>query len=148
VEIQALVAPTGYGTPRRTALGIDGNRVALLAAVLEKKVGMEILPCDLFVNVAGGLELDDPAADLACLAALASSFRERPLPARTLVLGEVGLAGEVRAVSQPEIRLAEAARLGFERALLPAQNARHAELPAGLEAVGVESVAEALDKLF
>jgi DNA repair protein RadA/Sms len=148
VEIQALVAPTGYGTPRRTALGIDGNRVALLAAVLEKKVGMEILPCDLFVNVAGGLELDDPAADLACLAALASSFRERPLPARTLVLGEVGLAGEVRAVSQPEMRLAEAARLGFERAFLPAQNARHAELPAGLEAVGVDTVAEALDRLF
>jgi DNA repair protein RadA/Sms len=148
VEIQALVAPTGYGTARRTALGIDSNRVALLAAVLEKKVGMEILGCDLFVNVAGGLEVDDPAADLAAVAALASSFRERPIPARTLVLGEVGLAGEVRAVSQPEARLAEAARLGFERAVLPAANARHADLPAGLDAVGVESVAEALDRLF
>jgi DNA repair protein RadA/Sms len=148
VEIQALVAPTGYGTARRTALGIDSNRVALLAAVLEKKVGMEILGCDLFVNVAGGLEVDDPAADLAAVAALASSFRERTIPARTLVLGEVGLAGEVRAVSQPEARLAEAARLGFERALLPAANARHAELPDGLEAVGVGTVAEALDRLF
>ena len=113
VEVQALVAPTGYGTPRRTALGIDSNRVALLAAVLEKKVGMEILACDLFVNVAGGLSVDDPAADLAAVAALASSFRDRALPARTLVLGEVGLAGEVRAVAQPEIRLAEAARLGL-----------------------------------
>jgi DNA repair protein RadA/Sms len=148
VEIQALVAQTSSGTPRRTALGIDSNRVALLAAVLEKKVGMEILGCDLFVNVAGGLSLDDPAADLACVAALASSFRERSIPARTLVLGEVGLAGEVRAVSQPEIRLAEAARLGFERAVLPAANARHAEVPRGLEAVGVESVAEALDRMF
>ncbi len=147
VEIQALVAPTGFGTPRRTALGIDGNRVALLAAVLEKKVGMEILGCDLFVNVAGGLEVDDPAADLATVAALASSFRERALPARTLVLGEVGLAGEVRAVSQPEIRLAEAARLGFERALLPAANARHAEAPPGIVIEGVETVAEALDRI-
>ncbi len=147
VEIQALVAPTGYGTPRRTALGIDSNRVALLAAVLEKKVGMEILSCDLFVNVAGGLSVDDPAADLAAAAALASSFRDRALPARTLVLGEVGLAGEVRAVSQPEIRLAEAARLGFERAVLPAANARHAETPPGIALEGVETVAEALDRL-
>jgi len=148
VEIQALVAETKLGTPRRTALGLDSNRVALLAAVLEKKVGLAILPCDLFVNVAGGLSLDDPAADLATVAALASSFRERPLPGRTLVLGEVGLAGEVRAVSQPEIRLAEAARLGFSRALLPAQNARHAEAPAGIEVVGVGSVAEALDLIL
>jgi DNA repair protein RadA/Sms len=148
VEIQALVAPTGSGTPRRTALGIDSNRVALLAAVLEKKVGMEILGCDLFVNVAGGLSLDDPAADLACVAALASSFRERPIFARTLVLGEVGLAGEVRAVSQPEIRLAEAARLGFDRAVLPAANARHAEVPRGIEVVGVDTVDDALDRLF
>ncbi len=147
VEIQALVAPTGYGTPRRTALGIDSNRVALLAAVLEKKVGMEILACDLFVNVAGGLSLDDPAADLATVAALASSFRDRPLPPRTLVLGEVGLAGEVRAVSQPESRLVEAARLGFERAIVPAASARHAEVPVGIEVVGVSSVAEALDRI-
>jgi DNA repair protein RadA/Sms len=147
VEIQALVAPTGYGTPRRTALGIDSNRVALLAAVLEKKVGMEILPCDLFVNVAGGLSLDDPAADLACIASLASSFRDRALPPRTLLIGEVGLAGEVRAVSQPEIRLAEAARLGFERAILPAANARHAEAPPGISLEGVETVAEALDRI-
>jgi len=147
VEVQALVAPTGYGTPRRTALGIDSNRIALLAAVLEKKVGMEILSCDLFVNVAGGLEVDDPAADLAAVAALASSFRDRPLPARTLVLGEVGLAGEVRAVSQPAIRLAEAARLGFERAILPAASARHADAPGGMDLVGVATVAEALDRL-
>ena len=145
--MQALVAPTGYGTPRRTALGIDGNRVALLAAVLEKKVGLELVGCDLFVNVAGGLSLDDPAADLATIAALASSFRDRAIPARTLVLGEVGLAGEVRAVSQPEIRLAEAARLGFTRALLPAANARHCEAPKGIALEGIGTVAEALDRL-
>ena len=121
--------------------------LALLAAVLEKKIGMEILSCDLFVNVAGGLSVDDPAADLACVAALASSFRDRALPARTLVLGEVGLAGEVRAVSQPEIRLAEAARLGFERAIVPAASARHADAPAGIALEGVATVAEALDRL-
>jgi DNA repair protein RadA/Sms len=147
VEIQALVAPAGFGTPRRTALGVDGNRVALLAAVLEKKVGLEILSCDLFVNVAGGLEVDDPAADLATIAALASSFRDRAIPAGTLLLGEVGLAGEVRAVSQPEIRLAEAARLGFTRAIVPAATARHAAAPAGLEVEGVETVGEALDRI-
>jgi DNA repair protein RadA/Sms len=148
VEVQALVAPTGFGTPRRTALGVDPNRVALLAAVLEKKVGLDVLGCDLFVNVAGGLTLDDPAADLACAAALAGSFRDRPIDGRTLVLGEVGLAGEVRAVAQAEGRLAEAARLGFNRAVLPGGNARHVEAPPGLEVVGVETVAEALDRLF
>ena len=148
VEVQALVSPTSFGTPRRTALGVDSNRVALLAAVLEKKVGIDILGCDLFVNVAGGLTLDDPAADLACVAALASSFRDRALDARTLVLGEVGLAGEVRAVVQADARLAEAARLGFARALVPAGNARHAEIPAGLEIDSIETVAEALVRLF
>jgi DNA repair protein RadA/Sms len=146
VEVQALVAPAGYGTPRRTALGIDGNRVALLAAVLEKKVGLEILSCDVFVNVAGGLSVDDPAADLATVGALASSFRDRPIPARTVLLGEVGLAGEVRAVSQPEIRLAEAARLGFERAIVPAANARRADPVRGMVVDGVRTVEEALDR--
>jgi len=148
VEIQALVAPTGYGTPRRTALGLDPARVSLLAAVLEKKVGMDVVGCDLFVNVAGGLTVDDPAADLATVAALASSFRDRALEARTLVLGEVGLAGEVRAVAQAEARLSEASRLGFRRAVVPAGNARHAEVPDGTEVVGVETVAEALDALL
>jgi DNA repair protein RadA/Sms len=148
VEVQALVSPATFGTPRRTALGVDSNRVALLAAVLEKKVGIDILGCDLFVNVAGGLTLDDPAADLATLAALASSFRDRALDGRTLVLGEVGLAGEVRAVAQADARLAEAARLGFTRALIPAGNARHADVPEGLSVEPVETVAEALDRLF
>jgi len=148
VEVQALVAPTGFGTPRRTALGLDPARVALLAAVLEKKVGLDILGCDLFVNVAGGMTLEDPAADLATVAALASSFRDKVIDARTLVLGEVGLAGEVRAVAQAEARLSEAARLGFRRAVVPAGNARHAEVPKSIEVVGVETVGDALDRLF
>jgi DNA repair protein RadA/Sms len=148
VEVQALVAKSTFGTPRRTALGVDANRVALLAAVLENKVGLEVLSRDVFVNVAGGLTLDDPAADLACVAALASSFRERALDPRTVVLGEVGLAGEVRAVAQAEARLAEASRLGFQRAVLPAGNARHAEIPPGLALEPVETVEDALDRLF
>lgn len=148
VEVQALVAPTGFGTPRRTALGLDPARVALLAAVLEKKVGLDILGCDLFVNVAGGMTLEDPAADLATVAALASSFRDKVIDARTLVLGEVGLAGEVRAVAQAEARLSEAARLGFRRAVVPAGNARHAEVPSSIEVVGVETVGDALDRLI
>ena len=148
VEVQALVAPTGFGTPRRTALGLDPARVALLAAVLEKKVGLDILGCDLFVNVAGGMTLEDPAADLATVAALASSFRDKVIDARTLVLGEVGLAGEVRAVAQCEARLSEAARLGFRRSVVPKGNARHAEAPRGMEVVGVETVEEALERLL
>ena len=148
VEVQALVAQNeNHGTPRRTALGIDTGRVALLAAVLEKKVGLDVLGCDVFVNVAGGLSVEDPGADLATVMALASSFRNRTLPARTLYLGEVGLAGEVRAVSQPESRLAEAARLGFTRAVLPAASARHCQAPGGLALQGVASVAEALDSM-
>ncbi|HUK65549.1 MAG TPA: DNA repair protein RadA [Anaeromyxobacteraceae bacterium] len=148
VEVQALASPTSFGTPRRTALGFDGNRVALLAAVLEKKVGLDLLACDLFVNVAGGFSLDDPAADLACVAALASSFRDRAVEGRTLLLGEVGLAGEVRAVSQAAARLAEAARLGFARALVPEGNARQAEAPRGLAVEPVATVAEALELLL
>jgi len=116
--------------------------------VLEKKVGLDILGCDLFVNVAGGMTLEDPGADLATVAALASSFRDKVIEARTLVLGEVGLAGEVRAVAQAEARLSEAARLGFRRAVIPAGNARHVEAPAGMEVLGVETVEEALQSLL
>jgi DNA repair protein RadA/Sms len=147
VEVQALVAPTGYGTARRTAIGVDGNRVALLAAVLEKKEGVQLTGCDLFVNVAGGMTLSEPAADLAVCAALVSSLRNLPLDAHTLVLGEVGLAGEVRAVAQPEPRLAEAAKMGFTRAVLPAATARRLE-SRRLEVVPVETLGQALAALF
>src|SRR5262249_41644493 len=115
VEVQALVAPTGYGTARRTAMGVDGNRVALLAAVLERKEDVQLTGCDIFVNVAGGMQLTDPDADLAVCAALVSSLRNRPLDPHTLVLGEVGLAGEVRAVGQIELRLCEAEKMGFHQ---------------------------------
>ena len=149
VEIQALVAPAGFGTPRRTALGIDSNRVALLAAVLEKKVGMDILPCDLFVNVAGGMTLEDPAADLATVASLASSFRDKVIEARTLVLGEVGLAGEVRGITQAARRVREAVQMGFSRCILPRGNLDAPDTGAdGCELVGVSNLDEALDAFF
>jgi DNA repair protein RadA/Sms len=147
VEVQALVAPTGYGTARRTAMGVDTNRVALLAAVLEKKEGIQLVGCDIFVNVAGGMDLTEPASDLAVCAALVSSLQNRPVDPHTLILGEVGLAGEVRAVAQPEPRLAEAAKMGFKRVVLPAGSARRLEMRR-LEPIGVSTLSEALQALF
>jgi DNA repair protein RadA/Sms len=147
VEVQALVAPTGYGTARRTAIGVDSNRVALLAAVLEKKEDVQLMGCDLFVNVAGGLTLTEPASDLAVCAALVSSLRNKPVPAQTLILGEIGLAGEVRAVAQVESRLAEAAKMGFKRVVLPKGSARRLE-ERRLEVVAVETLGEGLAALF
>jgi DNA repair protein RadA/Sms len=147
VEVQALVAPTGYGTARRTAMGVDGNRVALLAAVLEKKEDVQLVGCDIFVNVAGGMQLTEPAADLAVCAALVSSLQNKPLDAQTLILGEVGLAGEVRAVGQPDPRLAEAAKMGFKRAILPKGTAKRLE-QSPLTLVPVETLSEALQAMF
>jgi DNA repair protein RadA/Sms len=145
VEIQALVSPTSFGNARRMSIGIDANRTLLLLAVLEKRVGLELATDDVFVSVAGGLDVSEPAADLGVAAAVASSFRNRPLPARTAVFGEVGLAGEVRSAGQAALRLREAAQMGFERCILPARNVP-AE-PAGIEAVGVSTLEQALERL-
>ena len=148
VEVQALVSPTSFGTPRRTTLGFDPNRVALLIAVLEKKMGVHLLGQDVFVNVAGGVHIDEPAADLGVIAAVASSYLDKPVDAHTLLIGEVGLAGEVRAVSQVETRVREAVKLGFTRCILPESSRR--QLPAfdGVELHGVASLAEAWGFLF
>jgi DNA repair protein RadA/Sms len=146
-EIQALCAPAAYGTARRTSIGIDGNRVALLAAVLEKKGSIDLVGCDIFVNVAGGGAIQEPAGDLAVVAALASSVRNRALDPQTVVLGEVGLAGEVRAVSQPELRLREARKLGFRRAILPKANLARCK-DVAIEQVAVQDVAAALAALL
>ncbi|WP_305045805.1 DNA repair protein RadA [Geoalkalibacter sp.] len=148
VELQALVSGSSFGTPRRTTMGIDHNRVSLLVAVLEKKVGLSLLSQDIFLNVAGGVRLDEPAIDLGILAALASSHLNRPIAARTIVFGEVGLAGEVRAVSHPEPRVKEAARLGFDRCFLPAGSLKNLAAPAGLELIGVKNAGEVLDGIF
>ncbi len=148
VELQALVGHAAYGTPRRTTIGIDPNRVALLVAVLEKAAGITLVAHDVFVKVAGGVRLAEPAVDLGLIAALASSVRDRPLDPWTLVFGEVGLGGEVRAVAQAELRLKEGAKLGFARAVLPRGNARRLVEAAGLEVVAVRDVSEALEVLL
>ncbi|MCI7331286.1 MAG: DNA repair protein RadA [Selenomonadaceae bacterium] len=124
VELQALVAPTPYVPPRRTADSVDIKRIQLLLAVLEKRVHLSIGACDVYVKVAGGIRIDEPAADLGICVAMASSFANRLLRSQTIVFGEVGLSGEVRAVSQAEVRVREAQRLGFKAAVLPAKNYR------------------------
>jgi DNA repair protein RadA/Sms len=145
VEVQALVSPTNFGTPRRTCLGFDSARAALLVAVLERRAGLQLLGCDVFVNVAGGMHLDDPAADLAVSVALASSLRDKALPRDLVVFGEVGLAGELRAIAQPEVRLHEAAKLGFRRAIVPRANVARLGPVEGLEVLGRRNLEEALE---
>jgi DNA repair protein RadA/Sms len=148
VEIQALVSPSSLALPRRQTSGVDPGRVSLLVAVMEKRVGLGLSGQDLFVNVAGGVRLSEPAADLGVALALASSYLEKPVPLDTLVFGEVGLTGEVRAVSQPEVRLKEGHKLGFKRALLARrQTERLGDFP-GLELIGVETLAEAIKQVL
>ena len=148
VEIQALVGTATFGNPRRTASGLDQNRLALLLAVLDKRVGLNLATDDVYVNVAGGMTVDEPAADLAIVAAVASSLGNRALPADVVMFGEVGLAGEVRAASHAALRLREAAQLGFARAVLPAGNLAPADAPAGIEVVGIRTVADALAQVL
>ncbi len=149
-ELQALVAPSKLTMPRRTCIGVDYNRVSLLLAVLEKRVGMQLMGMDVFVNIVGGLKIDEPAVDLGIIAAVASSFRERPIAAQTVVMGEVGLAGEVRAISQAEARIKDAAKLGFKRCVLPALNVEKMDKASKskMELLGVRSVDEAMERLF
>jgi DNA repair protein RadA/Sms len=147
VEVQALVAPSLPGSARRTALGIDHGRVAMLAAVMERRLGLGMIAQDIFVNTLGGVRIDDPGTDLAVVAALASSSVDRVLPVDLVVVGEVALTGEVRPVSQARARLAEAARLGFRRAVVPS-GALDAAKSAGVKnAIGVDSVEEAWEAL-
>ena len=123
LEVQALVAPTSYGVPQRTATGIDGRRLQMILAVLEKRVGLSMGQYDVFVNVAGGVRVEEPAADLGTALAIVSSLRDRPADPRAVAIGEVGLAGEIRRVHQSDRRIAEAAKLGFERMVLPTLSA-------------------------
>ncbi len=148
VEIQALVSTATLGNPRRTASGLDQNRLALLLAVLDKRAGLSLSTDDVYVNVAGGMHVDEPAADLAIVASVASSLRNRPLPSDVVIFGEVGLAGEVRAATQAALRLREAAQLGFARCVMPEGNVAPADVPRGLQVVGVRTVSDALDALM
>jgi DNA repair protein RadA/Sms len=145
VEIQALASTTSFGLPRRTANGVDFNRLLLLVAVLSKRVGLRLSDQDVFVNVVGGLRVNEPAADLAVAVSIASSFRDVPVAADLAVVGEIGLSGELRTVSQLSRRLSEAAKLGFRRCLLPKGTRRKKDLPSEIEVIGVRSVAEALE---
>jgi DNA repair protein RadA/Sms len=148
VEIQALVSTSKYGTGKRMTQGVDQNRVALMIAMLEKRAGMQLLGDDVFVNLAGGLEVDEPAVDLGLVTAIASSFRNQPIEAHTAVFGEVGLTGEVRGATQASVRAREAQALGFNRIVMPASNTKGLEKLLGLRVVGVRSVDEALAELF
>jgi DNA repair protein RadA/Sms len=146
VEVQALTAPSGYGTPRRTASGLDPNRLSLLIAVLGRRAGVGLGAHDVYANLAGGLSADEPALDLPVAVALASAFRDRPVRPSTVAVGEVGLLGELRSVTGLERRLREAARLGFGRAIVP-RPVRDGALPSipGLDVVAVGTLAEAVE---
>ncbi|HEX3282557.1 MAG TPA: DNA repair protein RadA [Pyrinomonadaceae bacterium] len=148
VEIQALVSETKYGTGRRMTQGVDQNRVSLLMAMLEKRLGLQMLGDDVFVNIAGGLEVDEPAVDLGVVAAITSSFRNAPIDQHTAVFGEVGLTGEVRGTTQAVVRAREAQALGFKTIVMPSSNTAGLERMLGIRTVGVRSVEEALEELF
>ena len=148
VELQGLASNTNLGTPRRTVLGLDQNRVALLLAVMEKKVGMNLLGHDIFMNVAGGVRINEPSVDMGIIAAIASSYLDVSIPEDTIVIGEVGLTGEVRAVSHAEARVSEAKKMGFSRCIIPESNLRRMTTGDGDHVIGIKTVADAMDTLF
>ncbi len=145
IEIQALVSPTNFNMPRRTAVGIDYNRVNLLMAVLDKRVGMQLGGCDAYVNLAGGMKLGEPAIDLGIVMAIASSYRNVPLSADTIIFGEVGLVGEIRGVSQADQRILEAEKMGFKTCILPKANLDNIRIQTDMKLLGVANVRDALD---
>ena len=143
-EVQALLAPTSFNVPRRTSNGFDFNRAVLLLAVLEKRGGLMVSSCDAYINVIGGLSLEEPAADLAMIMALASSFRDKPIPNDLTAIGEVGLTGELRSVSALGQRLSEVRRMGFTKCLIPARSSGTLSVPDGLQLIRVKNIREAL----
>lgn len=147
LEIQALVCESNLGIPRRTAAGTDYNRVNLLMAVLEKRIGYRLANYDAYVNIAGGIKINEPAVDLGIVMAIVSSYKNRPLDERTIVFGEVGLSGEVRAVSMPEQRVQEAKKLGFETCIMPAVSYDSVKNIEGIQIIGVKNINEAI-RLF
>ena len=148
-EVQGLVCASGYGNPRRMATGFDFNRMSLLLAVLEKRAGFYFSNADAYLNIVGGLRLDEPAVDLAVAIALVSSLKDKPIDECTLAFGELGLAGEIRAVSHCELRISEAQRLGFKRCIVPyysLKNINKANYP-GIEIIGVKNIREAFSAI-
>jgi len=144
-EVQALVTKTTFNVPRRTTEGFDFNRAVLLLAVAEKRGGMKLSAFDAYINVIGGLQLNEPAADLPVILAVASSYRDQPIPDDLIAIGEVGLTGEIRAVSQMNQRLAEAARLGFKKCIIPKNGTDKLNIPAGLSVYRVRNLREAIE---
>jgi DNA repair protein RadA/Sms len=146
VEVQALTTPSAFGLPRRSANGLDNGRLQLLVAVLQKRVGLGLGGQDVYANVVGGMRIGEPAADLAVALAIASSFRDRPIDSRLVAIGEIGLSGELRSVSQVERRLSEAQRLGFDKAIISASSARRGTTTvSGLRVIRADTVAEAIE---
>ena len=145
LEIQALVCRSNFGMPRRTAAGLDYNRVNLLMAVLEKRIGLPLSNYDAYVNIAGGIRMNEPAVDLGIVMAIASSYKNKPISEDTIVFGEVGLSGEVRAVTMPEQRVAEAKKLGFKTCVIPEISLKSVGRVDGLEIIGVKSVIQAMN---
>lgn len=143
-EIQALISPTAFGMPRRMATGMDYNRVNLIIAVLEKRVGLNLQNQDAYVNIVGGIRLDEPAVDLALALAIASAYRNVPIDSSLAAIGEVGLTGELRAVSQTERRLAEVLKLGFKACIIPQANTKGLRIPQGLKILPARNLTEAL----
>ncbi|GAB4414213.1 MAG: hypothetical protein OHK0032_10330 [Thermodesulfovibrionales bacterium] len=148
IELQALVSPTTFGMPRRTCIGVDFNRVNLLIAVLEKIAGIHLGGMDVFVNVVGGIKVIEPAVDLGIIAAIVSSFREVPINPKTVVFGEAGLSGEIRAVNQADARIREAEKIGFKKAIIPLTNASRLKNPSVLEISGVGNVEDLLEAVL
>ena len=146
-DVQALVSTTVFGNPRRMASGVDQGRLALLLAVLEKRVGMRLYDQDVYINIAGGMSLTEPAADLALCAAIASSSRNRAISSDWAVMGEVGLAGEVRAIAQADRRIAECERMGFNQVIIPKYNLKGLRIPESMRVIGVETVSQAIGEL-
>jgi len=148
VEIQALVSTTAFGMARRMSAGVDYNRVVLLAAVLEKKAGMQLFDQDVYVNVAGGFKIEEPATDLAIVIAVVSSLRNVPIACDTVVMGEVGLTGEIRGISRIESRLSESSRMGFKTCIVPADNVKGLKADSSMQIIGVKSITEAIRHIF
>jgi DNA repair protein RadA/Sms len=148
LELQALVSPSSYGTPQRVSSGVDYKRLALLLAILEKREGLSAAAFDVFVNLAGGVRIDEPAMDLGVMVALASSLKEAPAQRESVVIGEVGLGGEVRAVSQIERRIKEAEKLGFSRCVIPHGNLKGLNQEFEIKIEGVRSIQETLKSML
>jgi DNA repair protein RadA/Sms len=146
VEIQALTNVTSFGMPRRTANGVDFNRMLMIIAVLSKRIGMKLGNQDVMVNVTGGLKIDEPAADLGIALAIASSCRDVPIDSHMVAIGEIGLSGELRAVAQVDRRVKEAARMGFTRCLIPKSSGKVGPIPKGIEIIPVSNLREAVGK--